>query len=74
MQASIDEIYNQLGKRIVKTRNSKGISQEKLAVISDIDRSHMGFIEQGRRRPTLATLFKIARALDLSLEELFRGL
>lgn len=74
MQVSIDEIYNQLGKRIVKTRNSKGISQEKLAVISDIDRSHMGFIEQGRRRPTLATLFKIARALDLSLEELFRGL
>lgn len=74
MQASIDEIYNQLGKRIVKTRNSKGISQEKLAVISDIDRSHMGFIEQGRRRPTLATLFKIARALDLSLEELFKEL
>jgi transcriptional regulator with XRE-family HTH domain len=74
MQASIDEVYNRLGKRIVETRNSKGISQEKLAIISGIDRSHMGFIEQGRRRPTLATLFKIARALDLSLEELFKAL
>jgi transcriptional regulator with XRE-family HTH domain len=71
---SIDQIYRELGKRIVKARTARGMSQEKLATESGIDRSHMGFIEQGRRKPTLSTLHKIARALDLSLEELFRNL
>jgi transcriptional regulator with XRE-family HTH domain len=74
MKTSIDGVYTEIGKRIVKARNSKGISQEKLAVESGIDRSHMGFIEQGRRKPTLSTLYKIAKSLDISLEQLFRGL
>ncbi len=72
--SSIDHIYSELGKRIVKARNAKGMSQEKLATNSGIDRSHMGFIEQGRRKPTLSTLFKIAKSLDISLEQLFKGL
>lgn len=72
--SSIDQIYTELGKRIVKARNDKGMSQEKLATNSGIDRSHMGFIEQGRRKPTLTTLFKIAKSLDTSLEQLFKGL
>lgn len=72
--SSIDHIYTELGKRIVKARNAKGMSQEKLATNSGIDRSHMGFIEQGRRKPTLSTLFKIAKSLDISLEQLFKGL
>lgn len=72
--SSVDQIYTELGKRIVKARNSNGMSQEKLAANSGIDRSHMGFIEQGRRKPTLSTLFKIAKSLDISLEQLFKGL
>jgi len=71
---SVEHIYTELGKRIVKARNDKGMSQEKLAATSGIDRSHMGFIEQGRRKPTLSTLFKIAKSLDMSLEQLFKGL
>lgn len=50
------------------------MSQEKLAAESGIDRTHMGFIEQGRRKPTLSTLVKIAGALDIKLERLFKGL
>lgn len=73
MTSSIDQVYKEIGKRIVKARNSKGISQEKLAAESSIDRSHMGFIEQGRRKPTLSTLYKISRSLDISLEQLFKG-
>lgn len=71
---NIDDIYTELGKRIVQARNGKKISQEKLATNSGIDRSHMGFIEQGRRKPTLSTLHKIATSLDMSLEQLFKGL
>lgn len=72
--SSIDQVYKTLGERIVNARNAKGMSQEKLATNSGIDRSHMGFIEQGRRKPTLSTLFKIAKSLDISLEQLFKGL
>jgi transcriptional regulator with XRE-family HTH domain len=74
MASSIDQIYKELGKRIVKARTDKGMSQEKLATESGIDRSHMGFIEQGRRKPTLSTLYKVAKSLDVSLEQLFKGL
>jgi len=70
----IDKIYSEIGKRIIKARNAKGVSQEKLAANSGIDRSHMGFIEQGRRKPTVTTLHKITRTLGISLEELFKGL
>jgi Predicted transcriptional regulators len=71
---SIDAVYKELGRRIVSARKSKNMSQERLATDSGIDRSHMGFIEQGRRKPTLSTLFKIVKTLGISLEQLFKGL
>ena len=72
--SKIDRIYSEIGKRIVTARLDKGMSQEKLAAESGIDRSHIGFIEQGRRKPTLSTLYKIAHSLGISLERLFKGL
>jgi len=73
-QYSIDAIYKELGRRIVAARKTRNMSQEQLATDSGIDRSHMGFIEQGRRKPTLSTLIKIAYSLGMSLEQLFKGL
>lgn len=71
---TIESLYKELGKRIVAARKARGFSQEHLAAESGIDRSHVGFIEQGRRRPTLSTLQKIANTLGISLEQLFKGL
>lgn len=73
-QSEAEQIYSELGKRIVKARTARKMSQEKLAQESGIDRSHVGFIEQGRRKPTLSTLLKLAKSLDISLEQLFKGL
>lgn len=70
----IEAVYSEIGKRIVAARKALGMSQEQLSANSGIDRSHVGFIEQGRRKPTLSTLFKIAKALDVNLEALFKGL
>lgn len=70
---TVENVYRKVGQRIVTARKQKGMSQERLATESGIDRSHMGFIEQGRRKPTLYTLFKIANILDISLEQLFKG-
>lgn len=73
-QRSIEAVYKELGKRIVAARKARNMSQEQLAASSEIDRSHMGFIEQGRRKPTLSTLHKITTSLGISLEQLFKGL
>ncbi|HEU4966761.1 MAG TPA: helix-turn-helix transcriptional regulator [Candidatus Saccharimonadales bacterium] len=72
--ASIDKVYAEIVKRIVKERKRQGITQERLATLSNIDRTHMGLIEQGRRKPTLSTIHKITNTLHLTLEQLFKGL
>ncbi len=74
MATHIDRIYAQIGEKIISERKKKKLSQEKLASESKVDRSHMGFIEQGRRRPTISTLYRIVKALDIKLEDLFKGL
>jgi len=70
----IDKIYRTIGKRITDARSKQNMSQEQLAAESGIDRSHMGFIEQGRRKPTISTIYKIGQALGMNLEDLFKGL
>lgn len=72
--STAESLYKELGKRITAARKASGYSQEQLAAESGIDRSHVGFIEQGRRRPTLTTLQKITDTLGISLERLFKGL
>lgn len=74
MSKRIDTIYKEIGRRISAARSKRGWTQEKLAAESEVASAHIGFIEQGRRRPTLATLHKLANALDLTLEQLFKGL
>lgn len=74
MAKRIDTIYKEIGKRISGARAKRGWTQEKLAAESDVASAHIGFIEQGRRRPTLSTLHKLANALGMSLEQLFKGL
>ena len=74
MAKTIEAVYKEIGKRITKERKNQGMSQERIAALSGIDRSHIGFIEQGRRKPTLSTLYKIANVLNLSLETFFKGL
>jgi transcriptional regulator with XRE-family HTH domain len=73
-KTSSDHIYKAIGERLVVARKEKGITQAALAYESDVDRSHLGFIEQGRRKPTISTLHRITSALGITLEDLFRGL
>lgn len=67
-------VFKKLGTRIAAARKSKALTQEQLADKVGIDRSYIGWIEQGRRKPSLATLDRIAIQLDTSLGELFKGL
>ena len=58
-------------KTLRKLREAKGLSQEKLARLANVANNTIIKIEAGKNQnPTLATLKKIAGALDVSIEEL----
>ena len=67
-------IQELVGKRIREIRKEKGFSQEDLAARADLDRTYMTSVECGRRNISIVNLYKIAKALEVSLEELFRGI
>ena len=60
------------GERIKQLRLSKGISQEKFAISIDMDRTYYASVENGKRNISLVNIEKIAKGLEISLEELFR--
>lgn len=62
------------GKRLAEVRRSRGYTQERLAEKANITTLSLGYIEQGRRWPRIATLQKLAKCLDVSIAELFKGL
>lgn len=64
-------IHQNFGKRIKEIRSQRGLTQERLADAIGVDRSYMGFVERGERNPTLDKIARIAKALKVSLSELF---
>lgn len=59
------------GQGLRKIRTDKGLSQEELASLADIDRSYLGAIERGEHNPALLNIMKIAAALEVPPQELF---
>ena len=67
-------IKEQLGQRMKYLRNEKGISQEKFALSIDMDRTYYASVEIGKRNISITNIHKIANGLDITLEELFKGI
>ena len=63
-----------LGQRIKLLRVKKGLSQEKFALSIDMDRTYYASVESRKRNISLNNIEKIANGLNISLEELFKGL
>ena len=60
-----------LANNIMRLRKQKGLSQEKLARLSDVANNTIIKMESGENdNPTLETLRKVARALDISVDDL----
>ena len=53
-------------------REEKELSQERLAELSELDRTYVSMVERGKRVPMLTTLVKLAKGLDMPLSELMR--
>lgn len=61
------------GLRCRQLRDQTGLSQEKLALLINMDRSYYASIETGLRNVTLVNMAKIADGLGVDLSELLRG-
>jgi len=60
-----------IGKNIKRLRQEKGISQDKLSKLADISLNTVVKIELDQSpNPTLETIQKLAKTLDVSLDEL----
>ena len=60
-----------LGKRIANLRKQKGMNQEEFADVSGKMINTISNIERGLSDPKVTTLMSIAKALNISMEELF---
>jgi transcriptional regulator with XRE-family HTH domain len=62
------------GKRIRQVRLAKSFTQESLADTVGLHRTYIGNIERGEESVSVDNAAKIAKALKVSLSELFKGL
>lgn len=62
-----------LANNIKKLREAKGLSQEKLARLADVANNTLIKMESGENQnPTLDTLKKVAKALNVSVDDLIK--
>lgn len=67
----ITEQDYRLGRKIQKIRKVKGLTQEQLAEKVKVSTTFIGYVETGYRRPNLKMIYKLARALDVKVKDIF---
>ena len=62
--------FETVGKRIKEVRKQKGMSQDELAERANLSSQYISQIETGRKKGSLPTYNKLAKALGVSIDEL----
>jgi transcriptional regulator with XRE-family HTH domain len=62
-----------VGRNVKRVRQEKGLTQEQLAELSGFSQQYISGLEQGRRNPTIVSLYELATALGVSHMELVRS-
>jgi transcriptional regulator with XRE-family HTH domain len=65
MPVRTDNISAIFGQVLREQRNSRGISQEDLALSANVDRTFVSQMERGIRQPSITTLIKLSGALGV---------
>jgi transcriptional regulator with XRE-family HTH domain len=75
-KAELERFLKVFGENVrrVRTARSPRWSQEQLSGATRLHRTEIGKIEQGKVEPRLTTLFILADALEVSVEDLLLGL
>ena len=63
-----------IGENLRLHRRKLRMSQEELAFRSALHRTEIGMLEHGDRLPRIDTLIKIARSLEVQIDDLVEGL
>ena len=67
-------VNKQLGMRVRYLREQKKMTLEDLSFEANVNKNYLSDLERGNRNPTVKILERIALALNISLEELFKGI
>lgn len=66
--------YKRLGESIVSYRKKLKLSQQQVATLSDVDRSYLSEVEEGKANPSIRFLYKIAKTLKIKVGRLIKNL
>jgi transcriptional regulator with XRE-family HTH domain len=67
-------ILEKFGQKVRKERQDQGFSQEALATKAGVHRTYIGMIERGEKNITLLNIYKISKALGISVSDLTKEL
>ena len=67
-------VLKNFGQKIRELRVKENLSQEALAERALVHRTYIGMIERAEKNITLSNIEKLAKALNASISELFRGI
>lgn len=67
-------IKQKVGARIRELRNDRGLSQEKLALAAELDRTYIASVENGKRNISIVNLEKIIVALNSTFSMFFENM
>jgi transcriptional regulator with XRE-family HTH domain len=59
-----------VGRNFARIRAERGLTQERVAELSGFSQQYISGLEQGRRNPTVVSLFELAQALDVRPSDL----
>jgi transcriptional regulator with XRE-family HTH domain len=59
----MEDVRKTVGRNVRRLREEAGLSQEKLALEADLDRTYVSGVERGVRNPTVTVVARIAKAL-----------
>lgn len=60
-----------LGRRVAELRNKRGLTQDKLAELTNYSTNHIAKLESARTKPSFDLIVAIAKALQVEIKELF---
>jgi methanogenic corrinoid protein MtbC1/DNA-binding XRE family transcriptional regulator len=67
---SLDRLLQVVGRNIQLGRAARGLSQQELATMAELDRTYVSAVEHGKQNPTLGSLLRLAQALNLPITSL----
>lgn len=65
------DIKQKFGSKVKMLRLERGMSQEALALEADLDRTYIPSIEKGERNVSIVVVEKIAKALKVTISDIF---